>query len=91
MENKRATGRGKGAASWAPHAIVGQDSWTGWLGTTSATLCRFGNFMKKEGEKRNSWRGDSWRILLSRHVAEGELGGGGCGLVRLGGGRGGRK
>ena len=73
MEDKRATGRGKGAASWAPHAIVGQDSWTGWLGTTSATLFRFGNFMKKErrsgtvgegiaGEYCSSdpWRRGSW-------------------------------
>ena len=73
MEDKRAIGRGKGAASWAPHAIVRQDSWAGWLGTTSATLFRFGNFMKKKGRSRTAGE-DSWRILLSRHVAEGKLG-----------------
>ena len=36
--------------------------------------------MKKEGRSGTA-RDGSWRILLSRHVAEGELGGGGCGLV----------
>ena len=68
---------GMRATSWAPHAIVGQDSWVGWLGTTSATLCCFGNFMKKEGEKRNSWGGiareycspGTWR--LTSWAAEG--------------------
>ena len=37
--------------------------------------------MKKGGEKRNSWRRDSWRILLSRHVAADKLGWVGCELV----------
>ena len=46
---------------------------------------------EEEREKRDSWGGDSWRILLSRSVAEGKLGSGRCGLVGLGGGRGGRK
>ena len=40
--------------------------------TTAALFC-FGNFMKKEG--RSGTAGDgSWRILLSRSVAEGEAG-----------------
>ena len=44
-------------------------------------------FYEEGKKKRNSWGGDSWRILLSRSVAEGKMGGGRCGLVGLGGGR----
>ena len=68
-------GRLAGSASKVPRHV------------TTATLCCFGNFMKKEGEKRDSWGRDSWRILLSRSVAADKLGATGCGLVELGGGR----
>ena len=72
VEDKRATG-GQGCGELVPHAIVGQDSWVGQLGTTAATLCCFGNFMKKEGRSGTAgggiageycspgpWRRGSW-------------------------------
>ena len=37
--------------------------------------------MKKKERSGTAGGGDSWRILLSRHVAAGKLGDGGCGLV----------
>ena len=50
--------RTAGSASWIPRPPL-----------SSASV------IYEEGrEKRNSWGGDSWRILLSRHVAEGKLG-----------------
>ena len=43
---------------------------------TTATLFCFGDFMKKEGRSGTAGGGDSWRALLSRHVAADKLGGG---------------
>ena len=46
---------------------------------TTATLFRFGNFMKKEGRSGTAGGGDSWRALLSRPVAADKLGRGDAG------------